>query len=58
MIVPPNDASALAEGIRELLKNEELRLTFVRRASDRVQLFARGRIVEIFESALREVAQT
>ncbi len=58
MIVPPNDASALAEGIRELLRNEELRLAFVRRASDRVQLFARGRIVEIFESALREVVQT
>ena len=42
----------------ELLENEELRLTFARRAHDRVQLFARERIVDIFESALREVAQT
>ena len=58
LIVPPNDASALAHGIAELLTNEKLKLTFVQRSHERVQLFARERMVEMFESALREVAQT
>ena len=58
MIVPPNDAGALADGIRDLLENEELRINYAQRARDRVQIFARGRIVDIFESTLREVIET
>lgn len=55
ILVDPDDAEALAQALRELTRNEELRLEMVRQGTERAQLFTWGKAVRETWDVYRKV---
>src|SRR6266545_50958 len=57
ILIPPEDPAALAEGMRRLMEDAELRRRLARRAPEVVERFSLDRVLGLWDTTLEEAAR-